>query len=161
SALDYRQILQTIVDTVGHMLEVDVCLLRPFQDEKLADEGFIYQKSTQASLPDQQRSATENNDAFSPPLSKDNNKLATANQVSITPLPLLAQTVWEIDAVQVIHNVTGDDRIQSREKRAAAFKEANICSSLVVPLICQQELRAVLALHQCDQIRIWEEEEVE
>ncbi|MFM6038851.1 MAG: response regulator [Sphaerospermopsis kisseleviana] len=169
SALDYRQILQTIVDTVGHMLEVDVCLLRPFQDEKLADEGFIYQKSTQASLPDQQRTATENNDgsaslttsAFSPPLSKDNNKLATANQVSITPLPLLAQTVWEIDAVQVIHNVTGDDRIQSREKRAAAFKEANICSSLVVPLICQQELRAVLALHQCDQIRIWEEEEVE
>ncbi len=45
SALDYRQILQAIVDTVGHMLEVDVCLLRPFQDEQLADEGFIYQKT--------------------------------------------------------------------------------------------------------------------
>jgi len=49
SALDYRQILQTIVDTVGHMLEVDVCLLRPFQDHKLVDEGFIYQKKTSES----------------------------------------------------------------------------------------------------------------
>ncbi|BDI18417.1 hypothetical protein ANSO36C_42190 [Nostoc cf. commune SO-36] len=41
SALDYRQILQAIVDTVGHMLEVDVCLLRPFQDEQLADRGLF------------------------------------------------------------------------------------------------------------------------
>ena len=46
SALDYRQILQAIVDTVGQMLEVDVCLLRPFQDGQLVDEGFIYQKGT-------------------------------------------------------------------------------------------------------------------
>ncbi|HEY9625373.1 MAG TPA: response regulator, partial [Crinalium sp.] len=32
SALSYRQILQTIVETVGHMFEVDCCLLRPYQD---------------------------------------------------------------------------------------------------------------------------------
>jgi adenylate cyclase len=129
SALDYRQILQAIVDTVGHMLEVDVCLLRPFQDGQLADEGFIYQKVS----PEQE------NDSSS--------------------LPLLAQTVWETRELRVIHDVTLDERIV--DQRAEAFAAANICSSLVVPLICQQELMAVLALHQCSQSRIWAEEEVQ
>lgn len=33
-----QQVLQTIVDTVGHMLEVSVCILRPFQNDRMADE---------------------------------------------------------------------------------------------------------------------------
>ncbi|MBD2296896.1 response regulator [Anabaena sphaerica FACHB-251] len=161
SALDYRQILQTIVDTVGHMLEVDVCLLRPFQDEQLADEGFIYQKSAQETFPEQQRWADGKNNSSFHPIAEGNERPSIENLDSITPLPLLAQTVWEIGEVQVIHDVAGDERIQGDEERAAAFSDANICSSLVVPLICQQELRAVLALHQCYQSRIWEEEEVQ
>jgi signal transduction histidine kinase/class 3 adenylate cyclase/CheY-like chemotaxis protein len=133
SALDYRQILQAIVDTVGQMLEVDVCLLRPFQDERLVDEGFIYQKS----LPEKANS----------------------------PVSLLAQTLWETREVQVIYDVINDERIQGEtpelRQRTTAFASANICSSLVVPLICRQELMAVLALHQCSQARIWGEEEVQ
>ncbi len=39
-----KQILQRIVESVGHLLEVDYCILRPFQDEQLADEWFVYQK---------------------------------------------------------------------------------------------------------------------
>ncbi|GAX36213.1 response regulator [Nodularia sp. NIES-3585] len=128
SALDYRQILQAIVDTVGHMLEADVCLLRPFQDGQLINEGFVYQKVT---------------------------SLSPASSV-------LAQTVWETREVQVIYDVSGDERIQGETpelcQRAEAFATANICSSLIVPLICQQELMAVLALHQCDQPRIWDNE---
>ncbi|MBW4557379.1 MAG: response regulator [Trichormus sp. ATA11-4-KO1] len=139
SALDYRQILQAIVDTVGHMLEVDVCLLRPFQDGQLVDEGFIYQK-----LPDEQK--------------RDH---VDAN----TSLPLFAQTVWETREVEVIYDVSGDERIQGEspklDQRAAVFATANICSSLIVPLICQQELMAVLALHQCSQPRFWGNEEVQ
>ncbi len=61
--------------------------------------------------------------------------------------------MWETREVQVIHDVVGDERIQGNtpelHQRGAAFANANICSSLVVPLICQQELMAVLALHQC------------
>jgi len=127
SALDYRQILQTIVDTVGDMLEVDICLLRPFQDEQLADEGFIYEKGI------------------------------TSEQGRVLA-PQLAQTVWETRQVQVIYDVEGDQRIQSH--CATAFTAVNIISSLIVPLIWQQELMAVLALHQRSQRRIWAEEEV-
>ncbi|MFN6482737.1 MULTISPECIES: response regulator [unclassified Nostoc] len=153
SALDYRQILQAIVDTVGHMLEVDVCLLRPFQDEQLADKGFIYQK----------------------PLSEEALEHSTTGEVGVSLSPLLpisspslsllAQTVWETREVQVIHDAIDDERIHGNtpelREREAAFAAANICSSLVVPLICQQELMAVLALHQCSLPRFWGEDEVQ
>ncbi|WP_414755982.1 response regulator [Anabaena sp. CCY 9910] len=139
SALDYRQILQAIVDTVGHMLEVDVCLLRSFQDGQLVDEGFVYQKYSPAAI-----EKTIHNSA---------------------PLTILADTVWETREVQIIHDVAGDERLHGDspelQHRTDAFAAADIRSSLVVPLICQQELMAVLALHQCSQARIWGEEEVQ
>jgi len=140
SALNYRQVLQTIVDTVGHMLEVDICLLRPFQDEQLADEAFIYEKTNNPRL---------------------NAKKGENTQVNSSRLPfdLLIQTVWETKEVQVIYEVASDDRIF--EERGSAFSATNIYSSLIVPLICQQELIAVLALHQRFQARNWGDEEVQ
>ncbi|QKQ74319.1 response regulator [Nostoc sp. TCL240-02] len=153
SALDYRQILQAIVDTVGHMLEVDVCLLRPFQDEQLTDKGFIYQKAL-----------SEEAGEHTPVEVQANNSSAVSLSPS-TPLTILAQTVWETREVQVIHDVTDDERIHGNtpelHERGEAFAAANICSSLVVPLICQQELMAVLALHQCSVPRFWGEDEVQ
>ncbi|MEH2086803.1 response regulator [Nostoc sp.] len=154
SALDYRQILQAIVDTVGHMLEVDVCLLRPFQDEQLADKGFIYQKPLSEEAEVQEIGAEVAVSLSSLPAIS-----------SATPLPLLAQTVWETREVQVIHDAIDDERIHGNtpelRERGQAFAAANICSSLVVPLICQQELMAVLALHQCSVPRFWGDDEVQ
>ncbi|MEH2357907.1 response regulator [Nostoc sp.] len=154
SALDYRQILQAIVDTVGHMLEVDVCLLRPFQDEQLADKGFIYQKPLSEEAEVQEIGAAVAVSLSSLPAIS-----------SATPLPLLAQTVWETREVQVIHDAIDDERIHGNtpelRERGQAFATANIRSSLVVPLICQQELMAVLALHQCSVPRFWGDDEVQ
>ncbi|QHG19177.1 response regulator [Nostoc sp. ATCC 53789] len=153
SALDYRQILQAIVDTVGHMLEVDVCLLRPFQDEQLTDKGFIYQKAL----------AEEAGEHTPAEVQADNSSAVSLSPS--TPLTVLAQTVWETREVQVIHDITDDERIHGNtpelRQRGEAFAAANICSSLVVPLICQQELMAVLALHQCSVPRFWGEDEVQ
>ena len=136
SALDYRQILQTIVDTVGHTLEANCCILRPFQDEQMVDECFVYQKVTSEEVKE-----------------------------TLTPSPVLTQTVWETREVQVINIVATDERIQNgspdRQNLAAAYLAADIFSSLVVPLVCQQELMAVLALHQCGQLRLWRDDEVQ
>ncbi len=183
SALDYRQILQAIVDTVGHMLEVDVCLLRPFQEEQLVDEGFIYQRvlreEGQGDAQTKKQSETASSLEESSPLKETavqptvfpkeflEEYLNGDNQINFPSIPssLLAQTVWETREVQIIHDVAGDERIQGEtselKQRTVAFANANICSSLVVPLICQQELMAVLALHQCYQPRIWGKEEVQ
>ncbi|MDF5729608.1 MAG: response regulator [Rhizonema sp. PD38] len=152
SALDYRQILQIIVDTVGHMLEVDVCLLRPFQDERLVDEGFIYQK--QGSEDGGKVEETESRRVEQGEFGKRN----------FSPSSLLAQTIWETREVQVINDAQTDPRVQGDNElldRTTAFATANICSSLVVPLICRQELMAILALHQCEHVRLWGDDEVQ
>ncbi|MEH2030795.1 MAG: response regulator [Nostoc sp.] len=159
SALDYRQILQAIVDTVGHMLEVDVCLLRPFQDDQLADKGFIYQKPLSEEAEEQGSTGeVALNLSPLPPIS-------SAPHPLVSPQPLLDQTVWETREVQVIHDAIDDERIHGNtaelHERGEAFAAANIRSSLIVPLICQQELMAVLALHQCSQPRLWGEDEVQ
>ena len=140
-ALDYRQILQAIVDNVGQMLEVDVCLLRPFQNGHLVDEGFIFQKNLQ-----QGESSSESN-------------------FQADSAELLAHTVWETREVMVIYDATTDERVQGdtaeQSNRSQVYEDAQICSTLVVPLICQQELMAVLALHQSGESRDWEEDDVQ
>jgi len=159
SALDYRQILQTIVDTVGHMLEVDLCLLRPFMDGKLLDEGFIYQKNL--NLKQRQGDKVTTLEADN---QKEEDGLLVETPVSF-PLSLVAKTVWETDDLQVINDVTGDERIYGSTKdlieRSEAFTAINVRSSIIVPLICQQQLMAVLALHQRNRSRNWEDEEVQ
>ncbi|MBD2517817.1 response regulator [Nostoc sp. FACHB-973] len=174
SALDYRQILQAIVDSVGQMLEVDVCLLRPFQDEQLADKGFIYQKP----LEEKGHGDTVTEREVTAPTSGALNfgghghteinfslVVPSSPPLPIPPSSLLAHTVWETREVQVIHDVIDDERIHGStpelRQREEAFAAANICSSLVVPLICQQELMAVLALHQCSLPRFWGDDEVQ
>ncbi|MEM6753410.1 MAG: GAF domain-containing protein, partial [Cyanobacteria bacterium P01_C01_bin.38] len=140
-ALDYRQILQAIVDNVGQMLEVDVCLLRPFQNGHLVDEGFIFQKIIKDEVSN-----------------SESNLLTSSSQ-------LLAHTVWETREVQVIYDATTDERVQGdapkQSDRAQVYQNAQICSTLVVPLIWQQELMAVLALHQSGESRDWEEDDVQ
>jgi GAF domain-containing protein/class 3 adenylate cyclase len=126
-ALNYREILQTIVGTVGQMFEVDCCILRPFQNNQLQDEAFIYQ----------------------------------VDQSSKLSASVLKHTVWETDQVMVITDVQTDERISTnRAERQQAYRSAEIASSLIVPLICQQELMAVLALHQCGP-RSWQDDEVQ
>ncbi|HEY9296866.1 MAG TPA: response regulator, partial [Phormidium sp.] len=143
SRTDHRQILQTIVNTVGHMLEADICIIRPCHDNAIADESFVFRKRGVG----EKLAAT--NDALSTTSSDDG----------------LAQTVWETYDVHVIEDVTTDEQIQGdtpeKKQRSAAFAAAGIRSSLVVPLICQLELTAVLALHQCTEIRRWQDDEVQ
>ncbi|MFB8789426.1 MAG: response regulator, partial [Potamolinea sp.] len=52
-----KQILQRVVESVGHLLEVDICILRPFQEEQLVNEWFVYQKP-HGSRPDRTRVAS-------------------------------------------------------------------------------------------------------
>ncbi|MCY7282356.1 MAG: GAF domain-containing protein, partial [Cyanobacteria bacterium CAN_BIN43] len=142
SALNYQEILQTIVETVGHMFEVDCCLLRPFQDGRLEDEWFVYT----IPAPNEGQAPSEIS-------------LARMDGSSSS----LAHTLWETRQVQVINEVQTDERIQGavQDLRQQAYQAAGIVSSLIVPLVLQQDLMAVLALHQCGKPRTWEEDEVQ
>ena len=142
SALSYQEILQTIVETVGHMFEVDCCILRPFQDGHLEDEWFVY------TIP----APGEGQMPPEVPLSRMDGSSSS-----------LAHTLWETRQVQVINEAQTDERIhgEASDRRQQAYQAAGISSSLIVPLILQQDLMAVLALHQCGKTRIWQDDEVQ
>jgi len=156
-----QDILQTIVETVGHVLEVDICILRPFQDDRLIDEWFVYQRENVFdSRSDSLESSSpriEGDSAPSPSFSK-------SSALSHYP-SLLEQTVWEIREVEVINDVLTDDRFTGDtpeiRQRAIAYQQAEIRSSLIVPLISQQELMAVLALHRCKEPYFWQNDEIQ
>ncbi len=82
--------------------------------------------------------------------------------VEFKPQDSLFQTIWKTHQVEVIQDTTIDPLIQSQDLQCQqAYQAADIRSSLMVPLICQQELMAVLALHQCGESRQWQQDEVE
>ncbi|MGG6263584.1 response regulator [Leptolyngbya sp. AN03gr2] len=78
-----------------------------------------------------------------------------------TPQPDLASTIWETYQVEAIPDVQQYDRIQQFDDRQAAYSTADIRSTLMVPLICQQELIAILALHESGKSRTWQQEEID
>lgn len=145
SALNYQQMLQRIVETVGEMFQVSCCLLRPFQDGRVADEWFVYPHQETPDLP--------SSEAVAIPLDAPDARL------SVDLLPLL---VWETTQVEVIQDAQTDDRIlhTGNDQRRLAYQAANIRSSLIVPLFYQNELMAVLALHSFEHPRPWEEHEI-
>jgi len=166
SAIDYRQILQTIVEAVGQSFDVDYCLLRPCQDNQLQAETFLYQRGQ--AQPAAAKFATLEA-AFLEPLPADTHSTQLAGAVSPSPLQ---QTIWATREVQRIHNLDeleaacqmvvplgGVDLVTCQGLRQI-YEAMDIHASLLVPLICRQELMAVLGLHQCGQPRFWDEADV-
>ncbi|WP_445248316.1 response regulator [Microcoleus sp. OTE_8_concoct_300] len=145
SAPNYQQMLQRIVESVGQMFEVSCCLLRPFQDGRVTDEWFVYQKAETKGL--------GGDEEVTP---------VDANAAELSP-DLLPDLVWETVDVEVIQDAQTDARVLNWEnqQRQQAYKAANIRSSLIVPLFYKIELMAVLALHQFDRPRQWQDHEVQ
>ncbi|MEB3336819.1 MAG: response regulator, partial [Leptolyngbyaceae bacterium] len=137
-ALNYRQIPQTIVDTLGPMFEVSACVLQTFQDERFENAFFSYQKAD---------------------LKAETAKAEALDQ------NLWTHTVWQTLDVEVIQDVTVYSHLQAgtvaERSRWQAYQDADIRSSLVVPLICRRDLMAVLALHQCGEVRTWQDDEIQ
>jgi signal transduction histidine kinase/DNA-binding response OmpR family regulator len=138
SALSYDQILQTIGESIGQMLEVSACVVCPFRHGQMSESCFIYLKPNDSQ-------------PHPPQLETDLRKT-------------LICTVWETHEVQAILDAKTDARIQGdagAEPCRQAYAQADIASTLMIPLICQQELIAVLALHQRHLPRLWLEEEIQ
>ena len=131
-----RQMLQTIVETVGPILEVSFCILRPVYDSAKEGEYFIYQD---------------------PGMDVAEQAAPAIDQA------VLNQTVWETKEILVMERVEEslDMDTPIGQSRLKIYQSANIFSSLVIPLIYKQDLMAVLALHQCDHHRSWQTDEVQ
>lgn len=154
-ARTYRQILQTLVNTVGQMFEASCCVLRSLKDDTAAEEWFVYHAR-------HEKSQEKDAEPSEPELNGSNNG---ASKNPIPPIDELTHTIWETDDVLVIEDVYADPRTgldtPAGDWRRRAYQTQDIRSSLLVPLMVQQELLAVLALHQKHEIRQWRGDEVQ
>lgn len=146
-----QEVLQTIVNSIGTMLEVDICILRPFEQDCLTQNVFVFQRQMQPSL----MAAPNRGD-------RDRAIASALPGPTLTP-ERLALTVWETHDIEPINDITQYEGLQAEDAatrdRAAAFTEADIYSTLLIPLICRSELVAVLGLHRCGAPRPWQDDE--
>jgi len=139
SALSYRQILEILTETIGTIFETDVCLVVPYENEQLnRNDCFFYLGDA---------------------------GIAQLPQELVVLQQRLSQTVWETHTAQILSDVLTDARLQGDDpeiqQRRQVFEAAKIRASLLVPLMCQQELMGVLALHQWREARTWQDDEVQ
>lgn len=129
SAEGSRQMMQTIVETVGALMESSLCVLQPYYDRGSLSDRFIYHADS---------------------LSVAADAIAAAGD----------HLVWETQEVEIITPETWDTRPDRRAHRQT-FETLNIQTSLMIPLVCQQTVMAVLALHQCETPRHWQGSEMQ
>ncbi len=169
SRTNYRQILQTIVETMGQMFEASCCILRTCDDPSWTPESSPLTRSQWF--------------GYAGPTLPEHLKGSNGRERPALD-PCLAETLWETDEIVVMNDCSQDERIQAHDPLRQVYEQAEIRSSLIVPLsapvyrhralltgeITPQEmgqrpgefsLVAVLALHQCSQGRIWQDDEVQ
>lgn len=171
SALSYRQILQTIGQSVGHIFEASYCLVCPVKEGQIDEDCFIYVSHEILHQSNRQQIGDENPGipALTAPSTHPVNPLeqiADLDRIGVDPIDkaTLVQTVWPTQEILVIQDVVTDAHLQGipeLQRRWQAYQTANIRSSLIVPLYYQQELITILVLHQCGQPRSWQEDEVQ
>lgn len=159
SSLGSQQILQTIGETISHIFEVSYCLVCPVRNRAIDEHCFIYMghppSTSNASIDLLESVAVE---AGGP-------KPAMRPSIAGPAEQELFKTVWFTQDVQVIQDVeseacfTSDDPVW--QQRQQTYQAADIRSSVLIPLSYQHEVMAILALHQCGQRRIWQDDEVQ
>jgi len=134
-SLDYRSMLQTIVETIGQTFEANCCILRPVEGGRLMPDSFSYEESQASSLESRGGSEEE-------PPSPDNSGANFAPAIESDPL---VQAVLESHQSQLTQN---------REHDLYTIQ-------LAVPLICQQDLLAVLSLYKSSDRPPWLSEDIQ
>lgn len=125
-----RAMMETIVETVGTLMDADICILQSFYDET-STQRFTYTAS-------------------------DQTVLTTAEH------PWESHLVWEVPEIIALTPVTiAEEAGDESASRLAAYEALDIQSTLMVPLVGQQKLMAVLALHHCVQPREWQSSDMQ
>ncbi|MCX5962449.1 MAG: response regulator [Cyanobacteria bacterium] len=133
AALGYEELLSSISRVVGQTLESSYCVLRPYMDGQFSGESVIYQSSTV-------------------------NSDTSPNPYSV--LGGISETVWSVPEIQAF-DISTLAKDPTNAIAIQACRSLRIASILMVPLTCRHELVGVLALHQVDENRVWQADEIE
>jgi signal transduction histidine kinase/class 3 adenylate cyclase/two-component SAPR family response regulator len=136
SSLGYSDLLSSIANVVGQTLEASYCILRPHVGGQFLPDSTVYCEAS----------------------------IATAAETSpemACSLGQISQTVWSVENIQAFQIAPTDADYEQYSIGYDACQSVGIASTLMVPLVCQQGLVAVLALHQVGQNRVWLPDEIE
>ena len=133
SALGYEELLSSISSAVGRTLESSYCILRPYIQGEFSAESVVYRSSVIDSDTD-------------------------LNPYSV--LGGISETVWSVPEIKAF-DIGILDGQEVNPVAVEACRSIGITSTLMVPLVCQHELVAILALHQVGENRVWQADEIE
>ena len=130
--LSWKQVGKTIVNTIGQILNIDVAILHSERPSSITDRYFIHQQSR--------------------------------SQVNQIDEDLLKQTIKSLEELSTIEDLTIDlyqpQPLTENYPRARACLQANIGSSISIPVFCQENLVASLTIHRFLPNCSWQSEEI-
>ncbi|MGB7086972.1 MAG: response regulator, partial [Phormidesmis sp.] len=134
SAQTSQEMLETIVETLGEAFELDYGIVKPLADIRSNALAFHY---VGTAVPEDLQMQ----------LPADMSTPVPTRVLTPEALASLEMTVWPTAFTQ--HLEVPEDVIEAAPDAAAvaAYRALNIRTSLLIPLICKQDILAVLALH--------------
>jgi adenylate cyclase len=139
SAQSSEEMLKTIVETLGEAFELDYGIVHSLTDAELDSSTFHY-VGTDASP-----------DALTAVPGRD---------LTDAALEQLKQTVWKTVLTQHLESTEDIAAAAPSPENIAAYEALDIYTSLLIPLVCKQDVLAVLALHKCFHQKPWQESEI-
>jgi len=139
SAQSSQEMLKVIVETLGEAFELDYGIVKPLADLDLNSPMFHY---VGTAVPEEQLSD------------------APGRVLAPQTLAQLESTVWETILTQHLESEEDIIAAAPSDANAAAYRELDIHTSLLIPLTCKQDVLAILALHKSSQQKPWEESEI-
>ncbi|MEO0540193.1 MAG: response regulator [Cyanobacteria bacterium P01_A01_bin.105] len=129
SAQTSQEMLQTIVETLGHALEVDYCIIQPLYAAESVGSFFTYAADSEGGNVAQQLPQTV----------WETDELVVLEDIELA-------------------DPAADDAVMTVAQQAAC-RALGIRAGIMVPLVCKHDLMAMLALHTCDAARVWDDSE--
>ncbi len=139
SAQSSEEMLKTIVETLGEAFELDYGIVCPLAEAELNSPAFHYVGT----------------DVPAGALTT-----VPGRELTAVALEQLKQTVWETILTQHLESVEDVVAAAPGPENVAAYEALDICTSLLIPLSCKQDVLAVLALHKCFHQQPWQENEI-
>ena len=139
SAQSSEEMLKTIVETLGEAFELDYGIVYPLTDSELNSPMFHY---VGTGVPTEALTAVP------------------GRELTAVALEQLKQTVWETILTQQLESAEEVAAAAPKLENVVAYEALDICTSLLIPLACKQDVLAVLALHKCSHQQPWQESEI-
>ncbi len=130
--LSWQKVGQNIVDTVGEILNIDIAILHYRNPQQAIEEYFIYQKV------------------------QPEYKIIDESWLRLTVKPIAEISLLKNPLIEEYDPQKADQESPTY----GACLEANIRSTISLPVFCQRDLIASLTMHRCQDTTPWQSREI-